>query len=632
MSKKLPNPKKVGRPDQPSRQRRAAAAKSRSLPSNTVLFVFITMLCLAPVAVDLRAAWSPLFWLPCLGLWAWYWRQQDLTAETARIGLNRPRLGSWLVALSVLFVAAGFRLYRIHDLPVGPYIDEILTLLHALELREKPFDLFGHTPLTLAGWVETANLYLYFNLLIVKLFGVSYGSMKLLSAIPGIATCGLFYYAARSLFDTRTAIWITALFTVGHWPVRLSRYGWDASFMIMAFAAAIALLWQAKQSGQHILAYLAGLAAGLSLFSYTAARIAVLSLVLFLLCELAFSKEQRWRNVSLGFFSGLVLCAFPLLCYYLANPSAFWVRANELSVFNHPTPFATLAENIWRHGLMFHLGGGTYARDNFPGTAMLDPLTGIALLIGLFVAAGRLGSPAMRLLAWLWLMNFIPGIFSVSQEGAPYVYRTAALMIPTFLLAGVGISWLTQQATALTKVPLSAVVPYFPALIVLLAAALNIRLYFELEPVNYAAMRTMAYEARMIGDEIASDNQPTIVTASALAKLAVAAKANEPFAGANPAMKLPLSLSVFAVTAFSGRYNSDAAIETNLNQTAGLYFMENLAGDFRQLFPHGHGKVIFAAQDRPTRELLLRDAPVIFIKQRNDLRGEPMIAVAIMAN
>lgn len=64
--------------------------------------------------------------------------------------------GDYFALLAILAAAATLRLYRIADLPIGPYIDEILAMIHSLELLEKPFDLFGHTLLLHEGWVETA--------------------------------------------------------------------------------------------------------------------------------------------------------------------------------------------------------------------------------------------------------------------------------------------------------------------------------------------------------------------------------------------------------------------------------------------------------------------------------------------
>ena len=44
------------------------------------------------------------------------------------------------------------------------------------------------------------------------------------------------------------------------------------------------------------------------------------------------------------------------------------------------------------------------------------------------------------------VLNFLSGIFSASQEGAPYIYRTAAVIVPAFLATGAGLEWFAEKA------------------------------------------------------------------------------------------------------------------------------------------------------------------------------------------
>ena len=125
-------------------------------------------------------------------------------------------VNSYLYSRQLLYCA----FITLGSFPLGSYVDEVLTLNNSLGLLDRPSDLFGQTPLLWPGWVETANLYLYFDLLILKLFGVSYWSMKLLSVIPGIIACGAVFLISQLLFDRRVALWTALLFTFAHWPVR----------------------------------------------------------------------------------------------------------------------------------------------------------------------------------------------------------------------------------------------------------------------------------------------------------------------------------------------------------------------------------------------------------------------------
>jgi dolichyl-phosphate-mannose-protein mannosyltransferase len=403
-----------------SKNLRRRDSACRSLPPTPVVPRFLHLpvlislsgiICLI-VAVHLHSSWVGLPWLAGIGLWGYFFWSVDTSSVPDHAQFPVARL------LAVLTAASIVRWFKISELPLGPAADEIFTLNNSIDLLPRPFDLFGHTPLLVEGWVETTNLYLYFNLLIVKLFGVSYSSMKLFSVLPGIIACGAVFLIGRLVFAERIAFLTALLFAFAHWPVRLSRYGWDVSFMIMTFALSIGLMVFALQRLRLFQAYLSGIAAGVCLYSYLGARICVLSLLAFLVWESRADNRRTVIRQSMAFAAGGALVAFPLLVYYVANPRAFWIRATELSVFNSASPLAVIIDNSRRHALMFFMQGGVYARDNYPGLAMLDPLAGIFFVVGLIVMF-RLKNSAVRLSACTLVINFAPGIFSFSQERAP---------------------------------------------------------------------------------------------------------------------------------------------------------------------------------------------------------------------
>jgi hypothetical protein len=497
----------------------------------------------------------------------------------------------------VLAAAAGVRLYRLNELPLGAFVDEIFTLNSTLLLRERPFDPFGHTLEISQAWgKDHPNLLLYFNLLILKIFGVSYWSTKLLTVIPGVIACGFVYLIARRMFnDRRVALATALLFTFGHWSIRLSRYGWDVCWMIALFAAALwlnsppqprrggakrrgrpgqenslltsttpaAATASALPSSAEEGSFLAGIAAGLSLYTYLGARIAVFSLLVFLAIECAARRDRLVYRRAAAFVIGLLLAAVPFFIYYVSAPGAFWARTSEVSVFGSPNPVRTILDNIAQHALMFHWRGGTFARDNFPGLPMLDPLTGVLFIAGIIVLAQRRDTPARLLLCTL-LVNFTGGVLSVSQEGGPYLYRTAAMIVPAFLISGVGLEWLIQKAgTRWLAMTTAAII------------AINLYLYFGLEPKNTAAMRVMAYEPRVIGQQIARQNSPVSLNASdVLTQKEVHAHPGERYPEDNPAVILPPMLRKLAIINFSGRYDMNRSLADNLAHPRDIYFVE----------------------------------------------------------
>ena len=137
--------------------------------------------------------------------------------------------------------------------------------------------------------------------------------MKLFSVIPGIIACGVFFLIARLLFIPHVAFLTALLFTLAHWPVRISRYAWDVSVMIMTFSLAVWLLVLAMQRGRPLYAYFAGLAGGLCLYSYLGARICILSLLLYLVFEYAVTRGRSIFKHTIAFAIGCLPAAL-LLC------------------------------------------------------------------------------------------------------------------------------------------------------------------------------------------------------------------------------------------------------------------------------------------------------------------------------
>src|SRR2546426_2340814 len=464
--------------------------RRHSLPIWTAASLTIAL----AIATDLHSTWAAVLWFIAFALWAaHFWPG---ASEKKPFGWPSPPF----TLTGLLVVSAGaalVRLYRLSDFPLGAFVDEIFALNSTLLQLEQPFDPFGHTLAVSKAWgSDHANLFLYLNLPVLKFFGVNYWSTKLLPVIPGVIACAAVFRIAQRIFDKRVAFATAVLFATAHWSVRLNRYGWDVSLMIMLFALAIWLLLIGIQSARIFYSYGAGIAAGLSLYSYLGARIAVLSLVCFLLWECVFRRDQSMYCQAVAFGVGITIAAYPFLCYYLSDPAEFWARTSEVGVFNHEHPLRMVLNNIAPHALMFYRKGGTFARDNFPGLPMIDPLSGLLLIAGLLILV-RSADTFARFMACTFVLNFLSGIFSASQEGAPYIYRTAAVILPAFLTIGVGVQWLRGKAgTRWVAVLAGSIV------------VINFYCYFGLEPQNIGTMRVMAYEPRLIGLEVARDNQP----------------------------------------------------------------------------------------------------------------------------
>ena len=525
----------------------------------------------------------------------------------------RRKLILYCCVFIVFAAASTVRLYRLNDFPLGAFVDEIFTLNSSLLLAETPVDPFGHTLQISPSWGQDhPNLFVYFNLVILKIFGVSYWSTKLLSVIPGAIAAGLIFLTMERLFNAQVALASSLLFAFAHWPVRVSRYGWDVSVMLMTFAGAVWLLVLAMQTGRVRYAVYAGTAAGLCLYSYLGGRIALLSLVVFLGLECVLRRDRQAYRETAGFAIGAAASALPFVAYYFSRPSEFWARTSGVSVFNTAHPWPVILTNIARHTLMFHWKGGTFARDNFPGLPMVDPLTG-ALLVGGLIIIGTRGDTLANLLGCTFVLNLAGGVFSISQEDAPYVYRTAAVIIPLFLLVALGLQWLSERIGTRWLAAVTGGI-----------IALNLYLYFGLEAKNGAAMRVMTYEPRLLGLEIARDAGPVwLVSPDVLRQTEVQPGVGERYPETNPAVLLPPDLRKLAIINFSGRYDMRLSVAGNLERPRDVFFVEA-----KDIPSQGPAKIIFKSSDQKMKEALAK--PGISLRYIRNIFGEPLFTVAYL--
>jgi hypothetical protein len=302
---------------------------------------------------------------------------------------------------------------------------------------------------------------------------------------------------------------------------------------------------------------------------------------------------------------------------------------------------------------MFFTLGGTYARDNFPGLAMMDPATGLLFIAGIIALARNPNRSWARLLICLLVLNFIPGIFSISQEGPPYVYRTAAVMIPAFLIAGFGVRWLLAGLER--RLPANNV-NLLAGAVLLLTIALNLYFYFGLEPRNAAAMRVMAHETRLLGLEIARDKLPVVLAGrmvrdhknavtlverydlplllagpDILVQNEILPRPEEKYWRANPPLVLSHALAKLAVINFSGRFDLAKTVSRNFMQPQDMFFVELASLRTGPIPVPGPAKIIFRSQERELWEELRRTYPDAAVRVLYNIYGEPELTVLTLA-
>ncbi len=304
----------------------------------------------------------------------------------------------------ILIVAATFRLYRINQLPAPSLnYDEAYYAVDALHVLQGQHAIFfpgnnGHEP-----------LYIYLEAGMFKLFGVSAVTVRVLSALLGIATVLAVFWAGAEIFwhdqapDMATGL-LSALALAGlYWHISYSRGGLRViSFPLFETLAmgAVARCLRTKKGYAFVGA---GLLLGISLYTYSIVRllpfVVIAGFCLWWLSDPP-ARTQYIRGLAVVALVALIVFA-PLGLYFIQHPWTFTGRAEALWDPTHPFQKAigTLA--------MFSLRGDMDESVNIKGRPALDIFQTAIFLIGL--AACMIRRPRRRgllVLAWLAVMLF----------------------------------------------------------------------------------------------------------------------------------------------------------------------------------------------------------------------------------
>jgi len=366
---------------------------------------------------------------------------------------RRPKTASKAeiyVFLAVMLAAVFFRVFMINEIPSGCYRDEgqngneAINIMNGVELEGTKL------PVYIERFTQNAAMYMYPIAAMFKIFGIGVLQIRVVSVIFGILTVAAFYFLLRNLYGWKLAAAGAFILAVLRWHVNFSRVGFLGSLTVLIFVIVLYFLVRAVKNGKLSYFVMAGAATSLSLYSYIAARLIPVGIIIF--GAFMFFKNNRfirvkWMKIALGVLAAVIVLA-PLGSYVIKNREAFMTRTATVSIFNHDMlkaiggryvndkgqvkPWMEMyAHNVWTTMLMFNYIGDGNPRHNYNTRPQLDYITGIVFVLGIFLIL----SQGLSVFGFLFMALFISllqaGLFSIES---PQAYRTIAV-IPLVVLA-----------------------------------------------------------------------------------------------------------------------------------------------------------------------------------------------------
>ena len=381
-----------------------------------------------------------------------------------------------------LLVAAALRLPDLPAVPPGLHYDEAANGILAADIG-----LRGDRPVFISSYTGKEVFFFYLAGVMMRLLGDTVFSLRLTAAFVGLLTVAATYWLGRELLaDRRLAILAAALLAVSFWHVLFSRLGFRAITEPLLQAITVAALFRGLRRDDKRWLAAAGFFLGLTAYTYLAARLFPLLLLLGL-APLMISRDSikvRWRQLAL--FAGTAfITLLPLLNYFIGHPDAFWVRIGQVAPGTSSSNLSLWDSLLKSWGMLF-LQGDPFWRFNLPGRPLFNWVTGGLLIVGWFVIIIRWRRfpydwqrAAISLLVFTPLIMILPTALA-TNEIVPSNLRAIGLIPFIFFLPPIGFVFLFRDIERRFGYPPLTFSVLFGALLVLLSGGLATeKAYFE---------------------------------------------------------------------------------------------------------------------------------------------------------
>lgn len=370
---------------------------------------------------------------------------------------------TWLIAaVVVLLAAAALRLVALHQVPPGLSQDEVLNadIVQFIRGGEHAFFFpygFGHEP-----------LYHYFSVPFQVLLGDNILSIRLPALFLGLLLVALTMRWARQEYGRLVGLVTGAGLAVSWWAIVFSRVGirpiLEPVLLVMA-----ALLWPFAASRLDRRVWVRGLLAalflGLTLYSYTAARVLFALPLGYLIYATVMSlyagrrtrdtlpdryvllyRTQAWLAAAALIVMGVIYV--PLFLTLHAQPELqqrVEQLAGPLSALQAGDPGPVLSSALATLGY-FGVTGDPRWTYGLPDVPLFGPLLALVFLGGLGIALLRWRHPATAfVLIWLGVTLVPSAITPDAPSSVRLVGALPVVYLMPGLLAGASDVWLTSR-------------------------------------------------------------------------------------------------------------------------------------------------------------------------------------------
>jgi uncharacterized membrane protein YuzA (DUF378 family) len=380
---------------------------------------------------------------------------------------------SWpaVALIMAIVVGAVWRFYRLRELPADLGWDLPYNLTDGERILK------GEHLIFFPDNYGREGMFFYLIAAVAKAIGLSPYSIRVTSALVGIAAIPAIYLLARECFDRETASYAAWLLAANRWHLTLTRSGYRVSLMplfciLMLYGAARAL-----RRGQARDWAITGIALGLGLWTYKAFVFAIVSLIGSILFYVVAvpglahkdtaesTQPSSWRRARLSRLIGLGLVvlvalatALPMIRFATEFPKVYMARealGSNLVAESIDRAGITRAQlysrNILTSALMFNYRGDGNSRFGVPFQRHLGFFSGVLFVWGLALALARLRKGGNALICISLIGMTAPMTLSMLAGEVPNCFRSSGTIGPALVLAAMALTSWRRYLTGLVE-------------------------------------------------------------------------------------------------------------------------------------------------------------------------------------
>jgi 4-amino-4-deoxy-L-arabinose transferase-like glycosyltransferase len=348
----------------------------------------------------------------------------------------------WIAVISVMLIAAAFRLVALNDVPPGLHHDEVIIGQEAKDI------LSGHLSIYFTGGYGQEPLYHYLAAGMFAAIGANAFVLRLTSAFMALIGLAITYRFTRKLFSPIVAIGTLAWMSISLWPIFFSRVGLRGITLPVLTTLTAYFLWRALHGTRTAQYVFAGALLGLSIYTYQASRVFPIIFLIFFI-YLFITRSSLITNHSLRsfiiFFVTAAIIAAPLIIYLTAiNPSAeqrIGDLSGPLTKLTAGDPAEVIQSTLSTLG-MFTIRGDAVPIYNVSNRPVFpEPIGAAMFYLGLIICIWCWKKPQYALMLIWFFISLAPAMLT---PFSPNFVRTIASWPTPFVFVGIGMNEVIQ--------------------------------------------------------------------------------------------------------------------------------------------------------------------------------------------